>query len=65
MGKEIKNFMRKDVENVISNGQVDVTLLAENAAHFFNHDEWLDEENHIVWEIAWEIAHEFSSYPNF
>jgi len=28
------------------------TELAENVAHELDHDEWLDEEDHYVWEAA-------------
>jgi len=36
-------------------GEINATLLAENAAHAFDHDEWLDDETHYVWELALEI----------
>ena len=35
-----------------SMGFINLTQLAENAAHEFNHDEWLDDESHWVWEVA-------------
>jgi hypothetical protein len=36
-------------------GELNTTLLAENAAHAFDHDEWLDDETHYIWEVAFEV----------
>ena len=36
--------------------EVDLTALAEATAHEFDHDEWLDEELHPVWEWAIEAS---------
>ena len=35
---------------------VNLTELAEAAAHELNHDEWLDDESHEVWEVAIVVA---------
>ena len=35
-----------------SAGELNATGLAEAAAWAFDHDEWLDDETHEVWEIA-------------
>ncbi len=37
-------------------GETNCTTLAEATAHHFDHDEWLDDENHFVWELALEVA---------
>ena len=31
------------------------TELAENAAHHFDRDDWLDDETHVVWDLAIEF----------
>lgn len=35
--------------------ELNTTQLAENAAHAFDHDEWLDDGTHWVWDIALEV----------
>ncbi len=45
MSKKIRQWMEFDTAE-------DATQLAENAAHEFGHDEWLDDPDHQVWEIA-------------
>lgn len=35
---------------------VNLTELAEAAAHELDHDEWLDDETHEVWDLAIEVA---------
>lgn len=38
-------------------GEVSATTLAEDTAiNGFNKPEWLDDETHIVWEVAVDIA---------
>lgn len=37
-------------------GEVNSTQLAEAAAAYFGHSEWLDEETHWVWDLALECA---------
>lgn len=38
--------------------EVNLTILAENCAHRLGHDEWLDDPDHEVWELAIEVATE-------
>ena len=38
------------------NGEVNATKLAENIAWELNHDEWLDDETHEVWDVAMALA---------
>lgn len=37
-----------------------MTRLAEEAAHALGHDEWLDDETHIVWDLAFTEASAFA-----
>ena len=39
-------------EDCVEFGEVNTTRLAENLAHHFGHDEWLDDSDHPVWEAA-------------
>ena len=32
------------------------TELAEEAAIYFDHDKWLDDETHWIWELAFEVV---------
>ena len=36
--------------------EVNYTRLAEAAAHHFDHDEWLDDSDHWIWEAPIEAA---------
>jgi hypothetical protein len=55
---KVKRYMQKEVKNLVDRrtGEVNTTQLAENAAHEFDHDEWLDEETHWVWDLAVDVA---------
>jgi len=37
-------------------GIADLTTLAEDCAHALDHDEWLDDPDHEVWEVAVDMA---------
>jgi len=37
-------------------GEVNCTKLAEEAAKHLDHDEWLDDETHWIWDMAFEVA---------
>ena len=37
-------------------GEINTTGLAEDAAWHFDHDDWLDDETHDVWDAAIEVA---------
>jgi hypothetical protein len=41
-------------------GEVNETTLAEDAAHALGHDEWLDDAEHFIWEMAARVADRFS-----
>ena len=62
MKNQVRNFMRYELEDrshidIWYQGyEVNYTRLAENAAWHFNHDEWLDDECHWVWELAIQVG---------
>lgn len=35
---------------------MNLTQLAEAAAHWFDRDEWLDDPDHFVWDLAMKVA---------
>lgn len=37
------------------NPDANLTQLAEDAAISLNHDEWLDDSDHWIWELAIEV----------
>ena len=45
-------------------GECDATGLAENTAHALNHDEWLDEQTHPLWDIAADVAMNYEAEPD-
>ena len=54
--KVLKNYLSSQAENFRDNfGEVNTTLLAENAADHFDCDFWLDDPDSIVWELAVEF----------
>jgi hypothetical protein len=38
--------------NLVNDPDINPTVLAENAAHALEHDEWLDDETHWIWELS-------------
>ena len=57
--KRIAKVMHRLIEEDADAYRDDSTGLAEDAAHEMGHDEWLDDSNHIVWEVANEVADEY------
>jgi hypothetical protein len=59
---QIKAYMRTVVGDYVDRdtNEVNTTGLAEAAAHEAGHSEWLDDDQHIVWDCAVEVgtAHE-------
>lgn len=55
---EVADVMRKHVGESRETYVGDTTSLAEDAAHDLDHDEWLDDPHHDVWEIAVLVAGE-------
>lgn len=61
--QEIKAWMTQELEldgdrYYDSGGEFNTTMLAENCAWDLGHDEWLDDDLHIVWEIAADMEGE-------
>lgn len=58
---DIRRTMRSLVSDCVDSdtNEVNRTQLAENTAHALNHDEWLDDSNHIVWDLAIDIAESY------
>lgn len=56
--REIRRAARLEVADCWEGGEVNLTLLAENTAHALGRDEWLDDPDHEVWEVAIEVAEE-------
>jgi len=53
--KRIRRYMNENWKYCINiNGDVNMTTLAEDCANTIGEDSWLDDETHIVWEIATE-----------
>jgi len=43
------------VEHGLEYYRDNATLLCENAAHELGHDEWLDDETHVLWDCAIDL----------
>jgi len=54
--QHVKRYMISVAKNHLDNGRLNFTSLAEAAAHQFNHDEWLDDETHWVWDLAVDVG---------
>lgn len=55
----VLTWMRLEAEHCVHNREVNRTQLAENAAHAFDHDEWLDDPDHFVWELAQKAGFDY------
>ncbi len=51
-----RKWMTRNVQRDPVTGEVNFTELAENTAHALDHDEWLDEETHWIWDLAVECG---------
>ncbi len=40
----------------LDGGEINHTMLAETAALDCDHPEWLDDETHVVWDLAIDVA---------
>lgn len=47
-----------DTFDVREDGEVIATRVAENIAWESDHDEWLDDDTHEVWDVALKVAEE-------
>ena len=48
---EVRRYMEREVQG-LNPHDINPTQLAENAAHAFDQDNWLDDETHWVWDLA-------------
>jgi len=55
---EIQHYMLNNWRDALdkNTGQVNATKLAEDTAWALGHSEWLDDQDHIVWWYALEVA---------
>ena len=52
---EAKKIMLRDLRE---NHEITLTAMAENAAIELENDEWLDDSDHWIWELAVEVCDE-------
>lgn len=59
--KAVLNYMRTVAAEHVEphTGEVNSTLLAEDAAYHFEHPEWLDVSEHEVWDLSVDVAQEY------
>ena len=65
MKDDSKNFMMMALETDLqtytnSIGEINLTTLAENTALNFDHEEWLSDDTHWVWDLAIEVTEEYN-----
>lgn len=59
MQRLVKNWMWNEIRiRELDAGQVNMTMLAEEAAHAFDRDDWLDDPDHWVWDAAADMLNE-------
>ena len=62
ISKEQRNAYRWMINDTTARGPNyivrDVTQFVENCAHEFDHDEWLDDPDHWVWDMALDFTEE-------
>lgn len=56
--RNVRGWMQRNKEDHRDHltGEINATTLAESAAHQFDHEEWLDDSTHDVWDWAAEVA---------
>ena len=61
---EVRRYMRSVRINHAdtTTNEVDMTSLAEDAAHAFDCDSWLDDDTHWVWDLAFNVAEEYEDH---
>lgn len=45
-------------------GEINCTRLAEETAQLMEHDEWLDDPDHIIWDCAIEVSDDYMKEGN-
>jgi hypothetical protein len=58
---QLVTFCDSNAQHVVERGECNATQLAENCAHHFGHDEWLDDSEHAVWDAAQDAAEKYDS----
>jgi len=58
---KIMNFMIQDAVTLKRDNLLTATHLAEDAAYEFDYPEWLDDETHIVWDLAVKVLNNLGS----
>lgn len=58
MRSEIMEYMTANREDNVDSEtcEINATQLAEDTAWALGHAEWLDDETHVVWDIAVEVS---------
>lgn len=62
--KAVWEYMRNVVSIFTYAGEVNCTALAEDASNHFEHPEWLDDTNHVVWDLAVDVGGEHEECIN-
>ena len=58
--QEIRNWFNKNVFNY--DLRDDLTKACEDCAHALDHDEWLDDPDHPVWEIGLSVFNQLEEW---
>jgi hypothetical protein len=54
--RKAKAAAERDLRELGENDEANATQIAENVAHEMDHDEWLDDETHWIWDVAMDAA---------
>lgn len=59
---QVLKYMKDNVGNFVDpkTGEVNETGLAKDAAWNFDIDQWLDDPDHWVWEMAMKVCDEYA-----
>lgn len=54
--KKAKALVLRELRDLGDDEEANATQLAENVAHEMDHDEWLDDETHWIWDVVMDTA---------
>lgn len=54
-----KKLLLLNQDEYMECGEINLTKLAEDTAFEMNQDQWLDDPEHWIWDIAFDVAEEF------
>jgi hypothetical protein len=55
--KQMYKLLNADLHGeFLYHGEINCTRLAEETAQVMEHDEWLDDPDHIIWDVAVEVS---------